>query len=137
MTGRCLCGAVSYVAENVETDIRSCHCSQCRRWSGASIMAASVGSVEFGGAEHIKRFDSSDWAERGFCAECGSSLFYHLKGTERYVLWLGSFDDQAPFKLVGEIYIENKPVGYDFAGDHPRMTGEAFMASFREGLPKN
>ena len=129
MTGQCLCGAVSYTAEDVETDVHSCHCGQCRRWSGASIMAAGVGSVEFSGAEHIKRYDSSAWAERGFCSQCGANLFYHLKGTERYNLWVGTFDDQTPFRLTGEIYIEDKPDGYDFAGDHPRMTGEEFMAS--------
>ena len=79
MTGRCLCGAVSFTAEDVETDVQSCHCSQCRRWSGASAIAAIAGRVEFSGAEHLRRYDSSAWAERGFCRECGASLFYRLK----------------------------------------------------------
>ena len=129
MTGQCLCGAVSFTAEDVETDVHSCHCGQCRRWSGASAMAAGVSSVEFSGAEHIKRFDSSDWAQRGFCAECGANLFYYLKGADSYHMWVGAFHDQTPFRLTGEIYIEDKPEGYDFAGDHPRMTEKEFMAS--------
>ena len=129
MTGQCLCGAVTYTAEDVETEVHSCHCGQCRRWSGASIMAAGVSSVAFSGVEHIKRYDSSDWAQRGFCAECGANLFYYLKGADSYHMWVGTFDDQTPFRLTGEIYIEDKPAGYDFAGDHPRMTGEELMAS--------
>ena len=129
MTGQCLCGAVSYTAEDVETEVHSCHCGQCRRWSGASVMAAGVSSVEFSGAEHIKRYDSSAWAQRGFCTECGANLFYYLKGADSYHMWVGTFDDQTPFRLTGEIYIEHKPEGYNFAGDHPRMTEKEFMAA--------
>ena len=128
-TGRCLCGAVSYTAEDVETHFHGCHCSMCRRWTGGSAMAAAVGSVAFDGAENIARYDSSEWAERGFCRQCGSNLFYHLKGTDRYIMWVGSFDDQTPFKLDGEIFIDEKPDAYAFAGDHPRLTGAEFMAS--------
>ena len=134
MTGRCLCGAVSFTAEDVETDVQSCHCSQCRRWSGASAIAAIAGRVEFSGAEHLHRYDSSAWAERGFCRECGASLFYRLKEADRYYMSVGAFDDQSPFRLASEIYIDDKPPGYDFAGDHPRMTGAEFMASLGEGM---
>lgn len=124
-----MCGAVGFTAEDVQTDVHSCHCSQCRRWSGASILAATVGRVEFSGAEHIRRYDSSAWAERGFCGECGANLFYCLKGKNEYHIWLGAFDDQTPFRLVGEIFVEEKPGCYNFAGDHPRMTGAEFMGS--------
>ena len=128
-TGRCLCGAVTFAAQDVETDIHSCHCSMCRRWNGSPALAAGVGSVTFTGEENITRYDSSAWAERGFCSKCGTNLFYHLKANDHYVMWAGAFDDSELFKLVGEIYIEDKPSGYDFAGDHPRMTSEEFMAS--------
>ena len=129
--GRCLCGAVTYEAKDVETGIHSCHCNMCRRWSGGSALAASVGSVAFSGKENIGRYDSSAWAERGFCKECGTNLFYRLKQTDHYVIWMGTFEDQAAFKLVGEIYVDEKPPGYDFAGDHPRQTGEEFMKSLQ------
>ena len=33
----------------------------------------------------------------------------------------------------GEIYIDEKPGGYDFAGEHPRLTGEEFMQSIGLG----
>lgn len=132
MSGRCLYGAVTFVAEEVETEMEVCHCGQCRRWSGSPIMAASVGRVDFRGAEHIRRYDSSEWAERGFCQECGANLFYRLKQADKYVLWVGAFDDQAPFRLTGEIYVDDKPPGYAFAGDHPRLTGAEFLASIGE-----
>ncbi len=95
-------------------------------------MAAHVGQIEFSGADHITRYDSSAWAERGFCDRCGTSLFYRYKRNDHYALWVGTFDDQSPFRLVGEIFIEDKPDGYDFAGDHPRLTGEEVIALLKE-----
>ena len=123
MTGRCLCGAVSFRAEEVERDAVSCHCDQCRRWTGTSMMGTQVGRVEFTGVEHIRCYDSSSWAERGFCRQCGASLFFRLKAEDRCFIALGMFDDQSPFRLARELYIEEKPAGYAFAGDHPRTTG--------------
>lgn len=130
-TGTCLCGAVRFEADGVETHIHSCHCGMCRRWSGGPLLAAGVGSVRFEGEDKITRYQSSAWAERGFCSACGSNLFYRLKETDQYVLCTGAFDDESAFELVGEIYIDEKPPGYGFAGDHPRQTGEEFLASLK------
>ena len=132
MTGQCLCGAITFTAEGVATGMHSCHCSTCRRWSGSSVLAASVDSIEFGGTEQISVYASSDWAERGFCSKCGSNLFYHLKEADHFIMSIGAFDDQSDFKLTGEMFVDEKPDGYSFAGDHPRLTGEEFMASMQE-----
>lgn len=128
-TGRCLCGAVTFTAEDVKTDIHSCHCSMCRRWAGGPAFATSVSAVKFEGEEHITRYQSSDWAERGFCSRCGANMFYRLKEADQYILWMGAFDDQEQFGLAGEIYIDEKPASYELAGEHPRLTGEEFLAS--------
>lgn len=45
------------------------------------------------------------------------------------MLWMGAFDDVTPFRLTGEIYIDEKPPAYDFAGDRPRLTGKEFLES--------
>jgi hypothetical protein len=101
----------------------------CRRWSGGPGLAISVEKIEFSGEENLERYPSSDWAERGFCSKCGTSLFYRLIESDQYMVWMGSFDDQADFRLSGEIYIDEKPPAYDFAGEHPRQTGTEFLAS--------
>ncbi len=116
--GRCLCGAVTFEAREVSSEVHACHCSMCRRWNGGPAMAVEVGSVTFDGEPNITRFESSEWAARGFCQRCGSNLFYLLK-PNRYMMWCGAFDEQ-PFRLAGEIYLADKPAGYEFAGDHPR-----------------
>ena len=135
VTGHCLCGAVKFSAEQVETHVHACHCAMCRRWTGGPMQAAQVDGLSFEGEEHVKRYESSPWAERGFCAECGSALFYRLKEPPMYLMATGAFDDADQFELTGEIYIDEKPEGYNFAGDHERLTGEEFMASL--GAPSD
>jgi hypothetical protein len=134
MNGRCLCGAVTFSAERVETEHHACHCGMCRRWSGGSaFFAAEAQGVSFTSqsspsvdtrpaTEQLGRYESSDWAERGFCKNCGTTLFYFLKPTGMYLVSVGAFDDQRPFRLVREICIDQKPAGYAYAGDHPRWT---------------
>jgi hypothetical protein len=128
--GRCLCGAVRFTADDVETDYHACHCGMCRRWSGgAPFFATGVGRVEFTG-EQPTRYTSSEWAERGFCRTCGTTLFYYLKPAQTYAMSVGLFDDQAAFRLVREICIDRKPGGYALVGDHPRWTEAEAFASY-------
>ncbi len=133
LQGSCLCGAVALVAEQVETDIHSCHCSMCRTWSGGPLLAASVGGVSFSGEENITRYRSSEWAERGFCNRCGTNLYYWLESADHYVISTGVFKDADQFHLSGEIFIDEKPSTYSFTGDHPRLTGEQFMQAMQSG----
>lgn len=121
MTGRCLCGAVSFAADEVETDHHACHCSMCRRWSSSAFLGVHCAKVTFRG-ESLRRYVSSDWAERGFCATCGSTLFYFLKPTGEYTMSVGAFDDQTTFRLTREIFIDHKPPGHTYAGEHERWT---------------
>ena len=123
MTGHCLCGAVTFTADKVETDHHACHCGMCRRWSGGSGWSdANAEGVRLEGSEHLGTYASSAWADRGFCKRCGTTLYYFLKPTKTFVMSVGTFADQGPFRLVREIFIDRKPAGYAFAGDHERWT---------------
>ncbi len=127
--GHCLCGKVTLDAEISETGIHACHCTTCRRWSSSPLFAVGVDSVSFQGEDNITVYNSSEWAERAFCGSCGSSLYYRLKEADHYIVCTGLFDES--FELQGEIYIDENPGGYAFAGDHPRITGEEFLASMQ------
>jgi hypothetical protein len=95
----------------------------CRRWSGGTaFFAARSTGVTFGSRDRLATYASSTWAERGFCQQCGTTLFYFLKPTQTYMMSVGSFDDPSAFRLVREIFIDRKPQGYAFAGDHERWT---------------
>lgn len=103
----------------------------CRRWSGGSpFFGASASSVTFEAAESLGRYDSSDWAQRGFCRACGTTLFYFLKPAGTYSMSVGAFDDATPFHLESEIFIDHKPDGYALAGDRPRLTEAEVLAKF-------
>jgi len=129
-TGRCLCGAVRFTAEGVHTDYHACHCGMCRRWSGGGpFFATRVQKVTFEG-EQPAVYDSSEWASRGFCRACGTTLFYFLKPAQAHMMSVGAFDDQAAFRLVREIFVDAKPAGYAFAGDHPRWTEAETLAHY-------
>lgn len=129
MTGGCLCGAVRFTADHVETEHHACHCGMCRRMNGgAPMFAARVDHVTFETTTRLGRYGSSDWAERGFCTACGTTLFYFLRPTEMYLMAVGAFDDQTPFRLVREIFIDRKPHGYALVGDHERWTEAETLA---------
>ena len=129
-SGQCLCGAVRFTAKEVETHHHACHCGMCRRWSGGPAFAASADGVAFEGEENIVRYDSSDWAQRGFCRHCGGSLFYYLKSADQYLIYVGAFDEPKNFTLASEIHFDHKPEGYEFAGDLPKLTEAELLAQF-------
>ena len=129
-TGHCLCGAVTFIATDVDPHFHVCHCGMCRRHAGAPTMSVMVGGITFQGEVDILRYKSSDWAERGSCRKCGGHLFYRLLEPSQYLMSAGTFDDATPFSLGVEIFIDHKPAGYAFAGDHPRETEAEVLAKF-------
>ena len=129
-TGQCLCGAVTFTADHVESNYHACHCSMCRRWTGSPLFGVSADGVAFNGEENLTRFPSSEHAERGFCSKCGSNLFYFFTPTGNYFMCVGAFDDPSIFELKGEIYVDHQPEGYAFAGDLSRLTEAEFLAKF-------
>ena len=127
--GSCLCGAVTFEAEP-ESHFHACHCGMCRKWGGSPLMAALCGpEVAFKG--EVKRYQSSRFAERGFCPECGSHLFYYSIPGKIYVMPIGLFDDQDGLQMTGEIYVDEQPDHYRFANEVHRMTGAEFLASLK------
>lgn len=76
------------------------------------------------GLEHVRTYASSEWAERGFCAQCGTHLFYRLAQGELYALPVGLFDEGAAWPFELQIFVDQKPDNYRFADATREMTGE-------------
>lgn len=135
MVGGCICGAVRFEAKPRASETHVCHCETCRRWTGSAFMCVSVlpEDIRFTGAENIRTYRSSEWAERGWCDRCGTTLYYHLTvdgfGPKTYEMALGLFDAPSGLPLTKEIYIDRKPDGFAFAGDHRRLTKAEVEAS--------
>ena len=75
--GQCHCGAVRYEMPS-ETVYRAlCHCTDCRRQSGAPMVAWGLIPKEQLKVEgELREYASSDNGRRQFCPTCGSGLFY-------------------------------------------------------------
>lgn len=131
--GHCVCGAVQFTAKSMQTSVGACHCKSCRRWGGGPYMPVDCGTdVSFDGEENISIFASSEWAERGFCKQCGSHLFYRLKATQQHLMAVGLFDDDHPFVFDHQVFIDEKPLYYSFANTTSDKTGAELFA---ENMP--
>lgn len=80
MNGGCFCGAVKFSINEPTLWCSHCHCNMCQRSHGAGVVTW-VGcrdqSVEIDDAKNrLRWFQSSPEAERSFCCNCGSSLFF-------------------------------------------------------------
>ena len=122
-TGTCLCGAVRITANQAGHKVGACHCGMCRKWGGGPFMEIDCGTdVSFEGEEEISVYDSSAWAERGFCKKCGSHLFYRLKESGQHMMPVGLFDDQEHFVFESQVFIDKKPDYYSFVNKTSNMT---------------
>ena len=128
--GKCLCGAVTYEAK-VHADASACHCGMCLRWCGGPFIGVGTDSIEWTGQDAITTFTSSKWAERGFCSQCGTNLFYRVTAEGKYQgftsLAFGTLEDKAGLELTREWFFDNKPQLYTLEGERQRVTeAEAF-----------
>jgi len=83
--------------------------------------------ISFEGEDDIKVYNSSNWAERGFCKKCGSHLFYRLKESKQHMVPAGLFDDQEHFVFESQVLIDQKPAFYSFSNKtHDLTEAEVF-----------
>jgi hypothetical protein len=131
--GGCLCGRVRYQASGEVTNLCFCHCSSCRRATGAPMVPwATFATQNFSIVRgQLAQYRSSPSVTRGFCADCGSSLTYRRDDhSDEIDVTVSSLDD--PVTLVPEVHIwvEDKL---------PWVTitdGRAQFAKFRTGEPE-
>lgn len=96
----------------------ACHCGTCRRTSGHYWASTQVYDENFKLIKDrgLKWFDSSDFARRGFCAECGSSLFFKRNDTNRISIAGGTID--LPTGLEEAEHICTSEAGPASGSDH-------------------
>ena len=107
-TGGCQCGAVRYRLDAEPARSNVCHCRMCQKAAGAPFMTfAGVTMSNFVWTRGTpKTFASSDIAERGFCAECGTPLSYFIPGRDWISVTIGSLDDPNLFPPRRQLGVE-------------------------------
>lgn len=122
VSGSCLCGEVTFTANELDRDVLVCHCQQCRKQTGHVVAATRVKDSDFvlSGEQHIRWFAASDHAKRGFCQHCGSTLFWKRNGSKTTSVMAGSLDAPTGLKTIGHIFTEHKGDYYDIADGLPQ-----------------
>ena len=118
--GRCLCGAVTYAAEAAPAAPVACHCGQCRRQSGHYWAASQVPEDALAIDGDVTWFESSPGVRRGFCAVCGSVMFWRREGEDTVSVSAGSLDMPEGMRLERHIFTGDAGRYYEIADGLPR-----------------
>ena len=124
-TGGCDCGGVRFRVRGRLRDVVNCHCGQCRRTHGhfAPYTSAARADVELTGQRGLRWYASSDFARRGFCGECGASLFWERLGGDSISIAAGTLDGRTGLHSVAHIYMDDAGDYYPLNDDLPRYPG--------------
>jgi hypothetical protein len=121
--GHCLCGAVTIaVAGAHDPRPGACHCRMCQRWSGGLFLCFNADAAGVTVTGEVTRYASSDFAERAFCAVCGSHLWMRDSKTDSYDLMPGLFDAARDWPLRSEVYSDRAMASVRLEGAHRRAT---------------
>ena len=116
LTGGCQCGAVRFRAGKLRANPHVCYCRMCQKATG-NLFASLVG-VKHPDLTWTRgtpaEFMSSDHAARGFCKECGTSLYYRSIGGPHVSLAIGAFDEPHRVPILYQMGMEGK---------HPSLAG--------------
>ncbi|WP_026869295.1 GFA family protein [Inquilinus limosus] len=121
-TGGCLCGAVRYRVTGPLRQVVACHCGQCRRTSGhyAAFTACAADNLVLESDRTLRWYRSSPEAERGFCGECGSNLFWKPAHGRAISIAAGTLDGATGLRIGAHLFTADKGDYYAIAGDAPQ-----------------
>jgi len=132
--GSCLCGAVRYELSQVPEWSHSCHCSRCRKATGAAFASnlfVPLDALRFVAGEQCLRSFKPAGAERfthTFCTICGSTLPFRNEARGRAGVPMGSLDDDPGLAPRAHIFVESKAPWVtitDALPQHPGALGTA------------
>ncbi|HHC6471135.1 TPA: GFA family protein [Vibrio parahaemolyticus] len=130
---KCLCGSVGLKVTAKANKFIVCHCDTCKKWTGGPQFALPCGTnVEITGKDKISEFNSSPWASRGFCRQCGTHLYYRLNHAGDHNVLLGVLDIEKDEKLelAMQYFIDLKPSYYSLDSNSPVMTEAEVLEMF-------
>ena len=121
--GRCLCGAVRFVARGAPNWVAHCHCESCRRATSAGFTTYAgypSAAVTWTGAP-ASAYASSAGVSRRFCGRCGSPLsFEGVRWPGETHLFVASFEDPAALTPTVHVHAEEQLAWVQLADGLPR-----------------
>nr|WP_278921979.1 GFA family protein [Pseudophaeobacter profundi] len=113
--GACLCGDITFATGARPQGASMCHCSQCRKQSGGIWSSAYVKDDDLTISGPVSWFEASPQAKRGFCARCGSYLFWKAHDEDTTSFALGAVEPPSGLKIEKHIFVGDKGDFYDIA----------------------
>jgi hypothetical protein len=122
LTGSCLCGAVRYEVTAPLRDVIECHCAMCRKTHGhiGAYTAAPKTALKIVDDRGLKWYASSGKARRGFCGECGGTLFYDPLQKDHMSIAAGTLDPPTGLKTTLQIYVAHRGDYYEIDAAIPQ-----------------
>ncbi|HYE36461.1 GFA family protein [Methylocaldum sp.] len=126
VTGGCLCGAIEYEIDGQLHFARNCHCSMCRRATGAAFATwAYVEKKDFRltkGQALLVHYPSSPGIVRTFCQVCGSTLQYIAEQDfpDAFGLALGTVDGHPGCRPMRHVMVGSKAAWFEITDDLPQ-----------------
>jgi hypothetical protein len=119
------------VTYEVSGDARTalhCHCTRCRRWSGASfatMMVIDTGQLTVTqGSDQVQTYREAGRANRSFCKTCGSALFgFQWPDGPKTVVPLGSFDEDPSIAPAMHINVDFKAPWHEIRDELEQVAG--------------
>lgn len=133
--GGCLCGVCRYASRGAPINIRACHCRRCQTATGSPFYArvmVPLDSVMMTGP--IRWYDAGTGVRRGFCPECGTTLFSERQGANTIGLTMGSLDRPDSFSPSEHIWTASKQRWIALADGLPQYEA-SFPPDRAEWLP--
>ena len=123
LTGQCYCRAVTYKVADAFSYAMNCHCSNCRRTTGAAfkpMAGIKIAEIRIAdGADHIMEF--GDGVDRDVhCGICGSLLYSVVRGGMYAHVALGTLLDAPSIRPSAHIFVGSKAPWYDITDDLPQ-----------------
>jgi hypothetical protein len=117
-TGSCLCRAVRYEITGPLRDVVLCHCEMCRRTHGhiGAYTATPKDGLRIAEDRGLRWYQSSENARRGFCGECGGTLFFEPLTKDYMAIAAGTLDAPTGLKTRVQIHVAS-------AGDYYPVDG--------------
>ena len=118
--GSCLCGQIEFATEAETQSHVMCHCNQCTKQSGGVWASAQVMMHDLEITGDVSWYEASETAKRGFCAKCGSFLFWKGNDEEEISFALGAVEAPTGLKLEKHIFVSHKSDFYEISDGLPQ-----------------
>ena len=128
LAGGCMCGAVRYEVSDAFRYAANCHCSQCRRGTGAAfkpfagIEAGELVIVE--GERELMRYGGA-FNHDVHCGTCGSLLYSLVRDAAYVHVAMGTLVDEPGIRPSHHIFVGSKAAWFTITDDLPQFEGHA------------